>query len=362
MDQKSIIKRAKKNFSKKPNKKTDVSEKVNFSKGLSKGPLHIKTKDGSFAIRRREFLRNISPSDSDEFGVIKFIVNPGISTTFPWLSSLSRSFQKYKVRNLRLEYKTACSTFLPGMVMIAPVFNIKDRIPTSKIELLEYSYCKRAPVWKDFSVDVRGNDLSYKEYYIRDNASSNVSEEFLYDCCYFCVAADGVTEETTYIGEIWLEYDLILEQPRRPNMEVLEYDNVFQVVCTSVTNSTPLNNSVITGGFKVSVVGNSLIFGEFTEGIITVLFDQTNVGNRQLSQYNVTTNGKGTVSPGLIVSGEGRGGQGSYAVIQIGLNDFQAGDNLTIVSWGLNVEFAINKAVIYFGEGYDLFNPSLNMK
>lgn len=355
MDKKPTMNRANKNFSKKSNKKANVSEKISFSTTSKKQGLDVKARDGSFVIKRREFLQNVNPQDSEDLEVSKFIVNPGISSTFPWLSSLSRSFQKYKVRNVRMEYKTACSTFLPGMVMIAPVFNIKDKIPKTKIELLEYSYCKRAPVWKDFSVAIRGSDLSYKEYYIRDNASSNIIEEFLYDCCYFCIAADGVTEETAYIGELWLEYEIVLEQPRRPNTEILEYDNVFQINCSTVTNSTPLNNPVKTGGFNVKVVGNSLIFGEFTEGIMTVLFNMSNVGNRQLQNFQLTPSGKGTVSPGLIVSGEGMNGSGSYGVIQFGLNDFETGDSLTINSWGLTTEFAIATATVYFGEGFDLF-------
>lgn len=352
---KSTNKKKNNNRQKTPKSQTNINSNASTMKNQK---LTAKVSD-DFRIRRREFLANLAPSESQELNIVRFDINPGNKSSFPWLSEISPSFQKYRVKNLRLCYKTATSTFSPGMVMIAPIFNVKDKPPETKTSFLEYSLCQRSPVWKDFSVDVYPSSLSYKDYYIRDS-SLDTSDSLLYDCMYFIIACDAQIE-TDYIGEVWLEYDIELIQPRRRDMQV-EYDNVFSFTFTAVSNANSLNNPVRgVGGFKVDIVNNnSFRFNEFTEGTLLLVLNYSNLGNHTTAAPTFVTGGSGTVQVPLYVAGEGGGGSGSYAMYMVGLNDFQAGDTLTLVSWGsgaLTEGQIADGAYALFGEGLDPFSP-----
>lgn len=288
---------------KKTEKDTQTSlgepSQYNYAKGQMNG--------NSFRVRKREFLQNVVPQDP--FAPIKIEFNPGLSESFPWLSGVAPNFEKYIIHKLRLIYETAQSTFVPGMVMMAPEFNISDGLPITKTEMLEYAYAARSPVWKNFSIDIsKKSIMNYRDYYVR---VTDVVDKKLYDPLYIIVATDAVSTDLSYCGEIWVEYEVEFTLPqiiRRVDPLVLGYK---QFIFGLTTNETPFSDFISeTGLLKVSLSGSNILnFDEEFTGLIIVVINATNVGAQTKLSVNppnwVNLSLSGTLSLAYAVGGSG---------------------------------------------------------
>jgi hypothetical protein len=233
-------------------------------------------RDNVFTIKKREFIKNIIPTDP--FQCEKIEINPGLSS-FPWLSGLAPSFEKYSFKRLVIEYKTAQSTFVPGMVMIAPEFNVDDELPSSKQQLLEYAYADRAPVWKDFQVDIKRKYLTnYKEFYVR---TSVVPDKKLYDPLFVIYATDAVSTDLEYAGELWLYYEIEFYLPQKLSIETLMKRNFIHIRSTDATNLAPfnINTEKVYGDFPIRWISDHVlqVGAQFT-GWLWCQINSTNLG------------------------------------------------------------------------------------
>ena len=257
---------------------------------------------GGIIIKKREYVRNIIPQDP--FTAVKIEFNPGLSTMFPWLSGVAQNFEKYKVRKLHFVYETSQSTFVPGMVMMAPEFNVSDSLPTSKAELLEYAYATRAPVWQNFKLTLNSEAvMNFKDYYIRVNELSVENDKKLYDPLYLIIATDAVSTDISYAGELWIEYEIELLYPQRIALDVLRLNSYRYFGFAAPTNSAPFANlGVNQGGLLISKLDSArLIFNESFTGYLMMLIDVSNLGlstsfNTNPPVYELSTLGSGVAA------------------------------------------------------------------
>jgi hypothetical protein len=272
-------------FFKKANSTKKNSDSKNSNQNISNANVktyskpNIRSNNKGIFVKKREFIQNIVPVDP--FTPTKIEFNPGLSAMFPWLSGVAPNFEKYRVHKLSFIYETAQSTFIPGMVMFAPEFNISDDLPESKAELLEYAYATRAPVWKNFQMELPVSAImNYRDYYIRVNELSVTNDKKLYDPFYLIYATDAVQEDISYAGEIWVEYEIELLYPQRIPISTLRFNSYKMLYFTSPTNDLPfttLNNS--TGGLLVSVQdGSKILFSESFTGRVEALVNVSNLG------------------------------------------------------------------------------------
>lgn len=255
---------------------------------------------GGIIIKKREYIQNIIPQDP--FTSVKIEFNPGLSTMFPWLSGVAQNFEKYKVRKLHFVYETSQSTFVPGMVMMAPEFNVSDSLPTSKAELLEYAYATRAPVWQNFRLVLSPEAvMNFKDYYIRVNELSVENDKKLYDPLYLIVATDAVSTDIAYAGELWVEYEIELLYPQRIALDVLRFNSYHYFTFAAPTNSAPFTNSGIDqGGLLVSKTDSArLTFNESFTGYLMMLIDVSNLGLSTSFQTNPAVYELSTLGSGV---------------------------------------------------------------
>lgn len=262
----------------------------------------------SFRIRKREFIKNIVPQDP--FAPQKVEFNPGIHKCFPWLSGVAPNFEKYSVKRLRYIYETAQSTFVPGMVMMAPEFNISDPLPNTKTELLEYAYAARSPVWKSFSITLSEKSImNYRDYYVR--VSSVSVDQKLYDPLYLVIATDAVSTDLSYCGELWVEYDIEFTLPQIINSDSLLNNDYKRFYFGATSNSAPFTNLTGSDGNLDVVVltKDTLQFNTDFNGMIQVVVDAANVGlQTQMvdNKSNWTLLGNGSMFVAEGVGGSGR--------------------------------------------------------
>ena len=277
---------------KKTNKKSSNKKRENSN---SNGPSvsNLKTKQNlpprggfkgnTFRVTHREYITEVVPST--EFTPHKIEINPALPESFPWLSGIAPSFQKYKINKFRVVFETSQSTLVPGFVMIAPEFNISDSLPDSKQELLTYQYAKRSAIWQNFGVSYGISDImQFKHYYVRNGQSDSL---LLYDPFYVVWAATD-TEVTTNVGEIWFEYDIefsIQQSVSKTQKEPLLYR--FFTLSGDFEGKTLGSEQVSKGKLQVEVDQDTQLI-EFKENFIgqMIIVTNDNYGNSDNMELN----------------------------------------------------------------------------
>lgn len=104
--------------------------------------------DGQVYICHREYIGDIiSSATAGAFSVQSFDLNPGVASTFPWLSNLSQStFQQYKFEGLVFEFRSSSGDALNstntalGKVIASINYDFSDDSPNSRYEMENMSW------------------------------------------------------------------------------------------------------------------------------------------------------------------------------------------------------------------------------
>jgi hypothetical protein len=202
-------------------------------------------------VNHRELVSTISGNTS--FEVNQFYLNPGMSGTFPWLSSIAGSFEQYRFNRLRFHYVTRAPSTYIGSILMAPDYDALDSSPSSEIIASQMDGAVEDSPWKEQYLDLSVQDMfpMGPRKYIRTGTISS-SDLKTYDAGQIFVCAVSCTD-TSAIGKLWVEYDVELHIPQNPDT-------------ISINNVGASANYQLTGGNQSLSTGSAA----------TVLYDTEN--------------------------------------------------------------------------------------
>jgi hypothetical protein len=327
----------------------NTKQAVALSRSKSYTQPRINDRSATF-IRKSEYVMNLTPSaDFQAYGIK---LNPANVLMFPWLSSIANSWEKFRLKKLVFEYKTAQSTLVPGMVMMAPEYNSEAALPQTKMALLEYAYAKRGPIWENFVMPVPLDTLTFRDYYNWD--SSEITEPLLHTPLMLVWATDAVNTDIDYIGELWVHYELEFMLPQTLPVEIQAYpfyqciSNFFGSQVAAATDPFTGTPTSI-GGCGISVESNdSLYFQKPFKGSCVVGIFTTEAFPEYAAASVPTFVSSGVVQPELFVSGHGCAGWGwgtaSSHIIIYGMNLTQEGGT-TLQCNNFGCEFPLDPGI-----------------
>jgi hypothetical protein len=207
----------------------------------------------SIIVRHREFICTISGS-TDYTVQRRFVINPGLDDTFPWLSGVARRFQEWDMKGAVFHYvptsgqAVSSTNSALGAVMIQTSYRSSDSAPASKVELLNEFWASEAVPSDCFvhPLECDPKENPFNVHYTR-SSSASVVEPLMYDLGVTTIATQGM-QSTNDVGDLWLTYEVELKKP----------------LITSSAVSSPLSYSVSYAPTSQSV---------FFNGAATVLFD-----------------------------------------------------------------------------------------
>jgi hypothetical protein len=176
-------KRARKAFPKKASQKPRVDRPIQgrknerpVSQPVAKGkvvrqnkPVTTHLPNGDILIRHREFVSDVNVSQA--FAAQTFSLNPGLPGSFPWLSTLARSYESYRFEKLQLSFETFSASTSTGTALIAIDYDASDAAPTTKTQAMAYRGSVRSPIWSDCEHNSDKEDLNKRaSYYVRGGA------------------------------------------------------------------------------------------------------------------------------------------------------------------------------------------------
>lgn len=165
-----------------------------------------------YKVPRKEYLFDVNASSS--FAILSIAINPGLLTTFPWLSPTANSYEMYKFRRLRVCYQTRDNTTDKGTVCLAFDPNPNNPTPSTAQQVENFNTRLVCAPWADPSMsyfDIPPVDLNRKPKFMVRN--SLVADDLVdYDLGQLYIATTGITS-TGKVGEVWLDYEIDFYSP-----------------------------------------------------------------------------------------------------------------------------------------------------
>lgn len=147
--------------------------------------------------------------------LVRFVVNPGQTKTFPWLSTVSQAFEQYRFNKLWFFIVTTQPTTATGVFYYALDYDVVDQAPISSSIMMTYGDCEETTVWRNGRLEANHSMLgSFGPYrYIRTGAMPANVDPKTYDLANFYFTYVGPSTSTV-MCEIWVAYEVELLYPQ----------------------------------------------------------------------------------------------------------------------------------------------------
>lgn len=302
----------------------------------------VKDETGALHICRKEYIADIQAST--DFELQSFLLNPGNSTLFPWLSQIAVNYEEYEFSGLIFSYRTVTSMLSTtssqiGTIIAATDYNCTNTDFPNKVQMMEYDGAISTQINQDLTCgvecDPQKNALGGILYItqaqnVRD--LDNVQDAKTYFLGKFELAVNGCQNPTGEIGELWVSYHVVLRKPRMyqaagmatpysaaqfDTMNASPYVKVIDSAGTSLPqetavsdlfNATDINNimqynTALTGSYNApqgwSYFGNRNIFQQYTNWTLS-----GNPGQSALAYRFPDTLGLGTYEAQVVCYGD----------------------------------------------------------
>jgi len=178
-----------------------------------KAPKVEYAKDGSYCIiSHKERIGTVLGSVA--FTATSFSINPGLVSTFPWLSAIANRFESHSWIKCDFLFKTKTSTTAVGDVILAVDYDASDSAPSSSVQVESYqSFVDGAP-WQNLVMRCKPSDLNkLKQRFNRDATVATGSDVKLYDAGNFYICTENQAS-AALVGYLYVEYTVKLFTPQ----------------------------------------------------------------------------------------------------------------------------------------------------
>lgn len=166
-----------------------------------------------------------------------YSTNPGLASTFPWLSKIAARYDKYRFTRLRFEYRSVAATSTAGVAMMSFDYNALDSLPSSKLVQSQTIPNAENNVWVNNDLVVP-TDNAWR--FVRQGVIPN-SDLKTYDLGNMVLST--IYGSGTVTGELYVEYTVELEKPSEP-----------EAFASRITTNSPAAASIPFNGATVQGV------------------------------------------------------------------------------------------------------------
>jgi hypothetical protein len=175
-------------------------------------------------ITHREFVMNIvAPDNPTAYNNQTFVLNPSNTTLFPWLSTVAKNYQQYRINGMVITLKSTTSEYTAagalGVYGIASNYNVTDSPypDLASFENSEFAVVSKPSMSVMHCIECKDFVKGEKLLYVRDaNATiaGAVQDDRFYDFARVQVMTDGLPQAPgTVLAQLWVSYDITLCKP-----------------------------------------------------------------------------------------------------------------------------------------------------
>jgi len=210
-------------------------------------PISVNASDdltGDITFSHTEFVMNITATTTN-FENRELAINPGLSSTFPFLSQLAANFTMYDLQGLIFEYRPtsgelgANSNALGKVIMATNYDPDAPAFTTSRImENYDYATATKPSLVARHGVETANGQQALEMMYIRQGEVTR--DKIFTDLGKFQIATEGLPN-TGQVGELWVTYTCRLSRSRINTEGTKSAYYTF----SGVGNNSPLNQPVV---------------------------------------------------------------------------------------------------------------------
>jgi hypothetical protein len=299
-----------------------------YSTGQSSQPPRISATRDSARIVHRELVESVVGTSAYAVAS-QFPLNPGMASTFPWLSSQAQAWEQYRFNKLKFCYYTRTGSTTPGSVQLIPDYDAADLAPASEQIASSYEDVSEDVPWKDIECELRPSAMHPMgpKKFIRTGALAANLDIKTYDVGTLFV---GTTDGTAVNwGKLWVEYDVTFYSPQlNPSGSAFASQHF-----AGGSNATPTTANMLgaaplsTGSPLVTVAGEVVTFNQ--AGRFLVDYAVTGTTATQTGAPTISASGSFVTTFGNASSGQEEAGSGTANMIQNMLLNAVVGTTLT---------------------------------
>lgn len=261
-------------------------------------------------VMHREFLTDITGSVS--FLNRTYPINPGLITTFPWLSLIAADFEECDFEGLVFEYRPTSGTAVSstssalGVVILATDYDALNPSFTTKQQMESYEFATSTVPFAGCIHPVecaRGANV-LNSFYIRNGSPPPGADLRLYDLGNFEIATQGM-QSAYIVGELWVSYDVVFKKPRLPKtITAPSYIRFRGFPTFSASTATPFGagGTDVLENFLpgVTTVNNNVVLADPGYYLLNYAWRDGSAGN---SRVAVTTYGVNVIAQPFLTGG-----------------------------------------------------------
>jgi len=222
------------------------------------------SENDSVVIRHREYIGDIMSSNS--FSTVQVPLNPGLVTSFPWLSKLAQCYQTYRIHGMVIEYipelsEVAANELSLGYVTLAAQYRTDlPAFPSNAMALeSEFAVSGKPNEPKVLAIDCKPSMSAFNKWYVRTSAAYT-GDVKTFDFVSLNVLVGGMQTANQSAGQIWASYEIELFHPTAFLDPSLLYFAIHdQPSNTTVTGTAPLGNSNVVA-YANSISGSLALY------------------------------------------------------------------------------------------------------
>jgi len=245
-------------------------------------------------IKEREYIGDITASAAQGlFNNQSFPINPGLSSTFPWLSTVAGQFEEYEFMGLVFEYISTSSEFNGSSQALGSVTMATDYDPTDppyvnliQMQSSDYSCMVKASKSMEHGIECDPTERPSRVSFVR---TGNVSDDLkFYDLGLFQVATQGMSVANVDVGQLWVSYDVMLKKKQLIAGQLGTTIGESSLVFTNPTSAVPFGtgNTSYYDNIGVAWAGNVVNFPTSLQAGAYALFYQND--NTATDYYTIT--------------------------------------------------------------------------
>jgi hypothetical protein len=179
----------------------------------------------STVITHREYIQDIfsGTGTPSAFSTTVLPLNPGQTSTFPWLAQIAANYEEYDIQGMVFEFNStsgnsvASTNTALGTVIMATEYDPTKPVFESKLAMDNYSFAVSIKPSESFlhAVECKKNRTPVKQLYVRTGSNTGTDLRWT-DFGNFTIATYGCPAAGTNLGELWVTYKVKLIKPRLP--------------------------------------------------------------------------------------------------------------------------------------------------
>jgi hypothetical protein len=190
----------------------------------------MSARQGNIVISHSEMIGHVTTNSTGTYSANSYRINAGDTTTFPWLSSIARNFEKYKFSALGVAFVSGQATSMPGKVGLGIDYDPTDEAPSNRVEFFTLTAHTEAAPWDNLVLNIpcKGG--------FRFTDQSSESDARLIDMGQILVMNDLATADSI-LGDLIVSYtvELTEPQPKASDLYSMRTELEFPYNCTRHT-------------------------------------------------------------------------------------------------------------------------------